>query len=136
MSSPHICNATQYHKWCGTFSFFLQTVVSICVIWKILYKSCSTISSASEDLCFVTENHFHPVIHSLCLSLFSPLQPCFLLFFFVLVAICFSAYKSPFIQPISYCSITGTNFCFYLFVLHLFYCGFSIFKRLGQNTTL
>lgn len=58
------------------------------------------------------------------------------LFFFVLVAICFSAYKSPFIQPISYCSITGTNFCFYLFVLHLFCCGFSIFKRLGQNTTL
>ena len=67
--------ATLSQEWLGKFICFLQAVMFICFIWIAPEKRSSNII---VECWFITEYHFHPMVHMPCLSIFSPLCPHFL----------------------------------------------------------
>ena len=105
-----ICNIISWMSW--EIYLFSSVRHLICFIWTEPEKTSNTIVLANTDSWFIPEYHFHPIVHTPWLFLFSPLSSTGYVFWFSLgLSLC----KSHFIKLISYSSFT--NSCFDTFVL-------------------
>ena len=69
---------TSNHKW--EINWFLQIVIFLYFIWTLSEINSFTISLANSDSWFFNEYHFHPIVLTLWLFLFSPLKTHFIIF--------------------------------------------------------